>query len=98
MKTYYEAKTTKEICKLLGIPESEAYKIQLRTKIVMAIKRHIEKYKITHAKVAEETGIGRTVITAIVNGNLQKISTDRLLDVAHGLGLQIRLKITNKAA
>ena len=38
-------------------------------------------------------GVGRTVITAIANGNLGHISTDRLIDVAHSLGLRVQLKV-----
>jgi len=93
MRSFFEAKNSKELCKILGLPESEAPKVELRTQLVLAIKKFIEKHKYTHAQVAEKTGIGRTVITAIVNGNLKRISTDRLLDVAHGLGLKVHLKV-----
>ena len=93
MKRFFEAKNPKEICKLLGLPESDAHKVELRTELVIAIKKHIGKHHLTHVEVATKTGIGRTVITAIVNGNLKKISTDRLLDVAHGLGLKVQLRV-----
>ncbi len=46
------------------------------------IRRVIEKKELTHAQAAKVSGMGRTVITAIMNGNLDKISTDRLIDVA----------------
>lgn len=75
MKPYVEAKNSKEICKLLGLPLSEAPKIEIRTQLVVAIKRAIERGKLTHAQAATKTGVGRTVITAIVNGNLESVST-----------------------
>jgi predicted XRE-type DNA-binding protein len=93
MKSYLEAKNSKELCKLMGLPQSEAPKIEMRTQLVVAIKRAIEKQKLTHVQAAEKTGIGRTVITAIVNGNLRRISTDRLIDVAQHLGLRVQLKV-----
>jgi predicted XRE-type DNA-binding protein len=93
MKTFFEAKNSKELCKLLDLPESDAHKIELRTDLVVAIKKFIERNRLTHMQVAEKTGIGRTVITAVVNGNLKRISTDRLLDIAHGLGLRVHLKV-----
>ena len=92
-KEFFEAKNTKQLCKLLGIPESEAAKIEIRRELVFAIKKMVEKHKWTHEKAAEEAGVGRTVITAILNGNLEKISTDRLIDNAHQIGLKVKLKV-----
>lgn len=82
-KEFFEVKNTKKICSILGLPESEAAKIEMRRDLVLAIKRIVEKNKWTHAEAAEEAGVGRTVITAILNGNLEKISTDRLIDIAY---------------
>ena len=36
--------------------------------------------KLTQAQAATKAGVGRTVITAIVNGNLESISKDRQLE------------------
>ena len=93
MKSYFEAKNLKELCKILGLPESESDKVQIRLDLAKAIRRFIEKKELTHAQAAEKTGIGRTVITAIMNGNLNKISTDRLMDVAKALGLRLHLEV-----
>lgn len=93
MKSYLEAKNTKELCKLMGIPLTEAPKIEMRIQLVVAIKKSIERSKLTHAQAATKAGVGRTVITAIMNGNLESISTDRLIDVAQSLGLKLQLKV-----
>ncbi len=92
-KEFFEAKNTKQLCKILGIPESEAAKIEMRRNLVVAIKQTTEKNGWTHAEVAAESGVGRTVITAILNGNLEKISTDRLIDIAHKIGLKVKLQV-----
>jgi predicted XRE-type DNA-binding protein len=93
MKSYSEAKNAKELCKLMGLPQSQAHKIEMRTRLVVAIKHAIEKQHLTHAQAAEKADVGRTVITAIVNGNLHRISTDRLIDVAQNLDLKVQLKV-----
>lgn len=93
MKSYFEAKNLEELCALMGLPKSEAPKLQIRLDLAKAIRKAIEKGALTHAQASAQVGIGRTVITAIMNGNLDKISTDRLIDVAQGLGLRIHLKI-----
>ena len=93
MKSYFEAKNLAELCKIMGLPESEAPKLQIRLDLAKAIRRIIEKKELTHEQASEKSGVGRTVITAIMNGNLDKISTDRLLDVAQSLGLKLQLKV-----
>ena len=93
MKSYFEAKNLQELCTLMGLPESEAPKLRIRLDLAKGIRRAIEKKSFTHAEAAQETGIGRTVITAIMNGNLNKISTDRLIDIAQALGLRLHLKV-----
>ena len=93
MKSYFEAKNLAELCRLMGLPESEAPKLQIRLDLAKAIRRTIEKKDLTHIKASEKTGMGRTVITAIMNGNLDKISTDRLIDIAQALGLKLHLKV-----
>lgn len=92
-KEFFEIKDTKQLCKLLDLPPSEAAKIEMRRNLVVAIKRTIEENKYTHQEAANEAGVGRTVITSIVNGNLEKISTDRLIDTAQGLGLKVKLQV-----
>jgi predicted XRE-type DNA-binding protein len=42
--------------------------------------------RLTHEQAAEIAEVGRTIITAIVNGNIGKISTDQLIEVADRLG------------
>ena len=92
-KEFFEAKSTKQLCKILGVSESEAAKIEMRRNLVVSIKRTVEKNGWTHAEAAEEAEVGRTVMTAILNGNLEKISTDRLIDIAHRIGLKLMLKV-----
>ena len=38
-KDFFEAKSPKQLCKLLGIPETETCKIELRRNFVIAIKK-----------------------------------------------------------
>ena len=93
MKSYFEAKNLTELCNLMGLPESEAPRLQIRLDLAKAIRRTVEKKSFTHVQASAKTGIGRTVITAIMNGHLDKISTDRLIDIAQALGLKLHLKV-----
>jgi len=93
MTSYFEAKNIEELCSLMGLPESEAPKIKIRLGLAKAIRRAVEKKELTHVEASEKANIGRTVMTAIMNGNLDKISTDRLIDIAQALGLRLQLRV-----
>ena len=93
MNSSVDAKSLEDLCSLLGLPETEVPKLRLRLEIVNGIRSAMIKQNLTHQEAAEKCGIGRTVITAVVNGNLNKISTDRLIDIAQGLGLSLLLKV-----
>lgn len=93
MKNYTEVKTMKELAKALKLPKGEAAKIEMRTDLTVAIKKAVEKKRLTHAEAAKRAGVGRTVITAILNGNTTHISTDRLIDIAQNLGLTVTLRV-----
>ncbi|MEI8347703.1 MAG: XRE family transcriptional regulator [Pseudomonadota bacterium] len=92
-KKYVETKSVQDMAKLFHLSDREKTKIEIRIALAVAITKCIEKKGLTHLQASKMTGIGRTVITAIVNGNLAKISTDRLIDVAEGLGLHVHLKV-----
>lgn len=93
MKNYTETKNMQDLTKALKLPKGEAAKIEMRTDLTIAIRRAVEKKQLTHVKAAKQAGVGRTVVTAILNGNTTHISTDRLIDIAQNLGLSVTLKI-----
>ena len=93
MKNYTEVKNIKELAKTLKLPKSEAAKIEMRTSLVIAVRRAVMKKHLTHAEAAKIANVGRTVITAILNGNTTHVSTDRLIDIAQNLGLTVTLKV-----
>jgi hypothetical protein len=93
MKKFVEAKNAKELCKILGLPDTQAPKVEMRVDLALSIKAVMSKRKYTHAIAAKKANVGRTVITAITNGDLRRISTDRLIDIAQNLGLTVTLKV-----
>ena len=93
MKQTNEYRSVTALAKALHIPEGEARRIDIRTDLVVAIQKAINKKKLTHAESAKVTGVGRTVITALMNGNSRHVSTDRLIYIADQLGLRVSLKV-----
>jgi len=78
-KPYIEIKDVRQLCKVLGLPKSQAARVEVRRDLVLAIYHKIMTKKLTHLQAAKLAGVGRTVITAVVNANIGKISTDKLI-------------------
>ena len=86
-------KSIEELGRAWKMPESEIVRIEIFTSLVVAIQKRIKKLGLTHAEAAKKTGIGRTVITAVMNGNVLHMTIDRLITIANGIGLKVTLKV-----
>lgn len=73
---------------------SDEMRNALRIKLCFAIKNTIEEKSLSHAEAALMAKTPRTSITAIVNGNLDRVSMDRLVNIAQRLGLRLSLRIS----
>jgi len=93
MKHSNEYRSVTALAKALNLPEGEARRVDIRTDLVVAIQKAVTKKGLTHVASAKLTGVGRTVITALMNGNSKHISTDRLIHIAEQLGLRVSLKV-----
>jgi len=51
----------------------------------------------THAQLAQLAGASRPRVTAILNGNLDGVSTDLLLRILAALGVRVRLRFHRAA-
>jgi len=67
---YFEAKNIEELCAFLGLPKSQAPKVEMRRDLVIAIRKMLEERQLTHAAASKITGASRTMITTIANGNV----------------------------
>lgn len=70
----------------------------LRLRLSLAIKKAIDERDLTHADAALMARTPRTSITAIANGNLERVSMDRLVTIAYQLGVGIGLRLRTSSA
>ncbi len=78
-----------ELAKALGMSSADGYRWELRSQLVSKIIEVVEKQGLTHATVAKKAKTSRTRITAILNRNLDDVSTDLLLRVLESLGYRV---------
>lgn len=91
------AKTAIELSEILGLSTSDAIEAELKSSLMLKIRKEVEKQELTHKEVAELSGVGRTVITGIMNCSIQRITIDRLVRVLSSLGVRPELKYKKTA-
>jgi len=86
-------RTAAELAEALGLCADDALQIELRAELADRIARIVAASGLTHRQVAELAKTSRTRLTAILNRNLQGVSTDLLLRIVAALGYRPRLSI-----
>lgn len=90
---YITTRTAGELAKALGLTAHDAMQFELRSQLVDRIERIVSTSGQTHSEVARAARTSRTRLTAILNRNLQGVSTDLLLRILFSLGYRARLTI-----
>ena len=89
------AKTPEAIAQALGLTVAEAREWQVQYALLKRLQQIIRKEGLTHAEVARLGATSRTRVTAILNGNLDSVSTDLLIRVLAGLGYRVRVSVSH---
>jgi len=92
------AKTPKELAEALALPAAEAREWQVQHDLATRLKEIARKQKYTHAQIAARAGTSRTRVTAILNGDLEHVSTDLLIRILACLGYSVRVSVIKSAA
>ena len=89
--------TAQELTKALELTSVEGAEMVFRAELNSKIIKIVKKKKITHAQLAVLIGSSRTRMTALLNKNIEDVSTDLMLRILSALGYTPRLKITKSA-
>jgi predicted XRE-type DNA-binding protein len=92
------AKTPKELAEALALPAADAKEWQVQHELAIRLREIARKNNYTHAQVAARSGTSRTRVTAILNGDLEHVSTDLLIRILASLGYRVRVSVVKSAA
>ena len=79
----------------LGLPNAE--EDLLKAHLVHAITTEIRRRKLTQQRAANLAGISQPELSRLVNGRWEGFSTDRLLNVARNLGVDVEITLSPSA-
>ncbi|MEP7366480.1 MAG: XRE family transcriptional regulator [Acidobacteriota bacterium] len=88
------AKTPAALARTLGLSAAEAHEWQVQHALLKRLRQIVRAESITHAEVAARSGSSRTRVTAILNGNLDNVSSDLLIRLLSGLGYQVKVSVS----
>jgi predicted XRE-type DNA-binding protein len=85
--------TPEELAAAMGLSAAEAKEWQLQHALLKRLKEVVVRHRITHAEVAKRAGTSRTRVTAILNGDLDHVSSDLLVRILGGLGYRVKVSV-----
>ena len=88
------ARTPEALAKALGLSAADAKEWQVQYDLLKRLKKIVRKEKITHADLARRAGTSRTRVTAILNDNLEHVSSDLLIRILGSLGYRVRISVS----
>jgi len=87
------ARTPEELAGALGLSGIEAKEWQVQHTLLKRLKEIVRQQKITHAELAKRAGTSRTRVTAILNDDLQHVSSDLLIRILASLGYRVKVSV-----
>ena len=87
------ATTPEELAGALGLPAVAAKEWQVQHVLLKRLKAIVRRQEITHAEIARRAGTSRTRVTAILNDDLEHVSSDLLIRILASLGYRVRVSV-----
>ncbi|MGA2269693.1 MAG: XRE family transcriptional regulator [Bryobacteraceae bacterium] len=87
------ARTPEELAVALGLSGVAAKEWQVQHILLRRLKDIAGRQRYTHAEIARRASTSRTRVTAILNGDLQHVSSDLLIRILASLGYRVKVSV-----
>jgi predicted XRE-type DNA-binding protein len=87
------AGTPEELASNLGLSNVDAKGWQVQHLLLKRLKEIAGREKLTHAEIAKRAGTSRTRVTAILNDDLEHVSSDLLIRIIASLGYRVKVSV-----
>ena len=99
MRTIYDATTTagsRNVFSDLGFTPAEARNLRMRSQLMTALRKFIEKEALTQAAAAKRFQVTQPRISDLMRGKISRFSLDTLVNMLIGAGMDVELRIRTK--
>ena len=87
------ARSPEELAKAIGLTAADSKEWQVQYALLKRLQQVVREEGWTHGEVARRAGSSRTRVTAILNGNLDKVSSDLLIRLLAVLGYRVKVSV-----
>jgi predicted XRE-type DNA-binding protein len=87
------AKTPEELANSLGLSSAVAKEWQVQRALLKRLKKIVKGENITHAEIARRAATSRSRVTAILNDDLEHVSSDLLIRILASLGYRVKVSV-----
>ena len=77
----------------LGFPPAEARNLRLRSQLMTALRKFIEKEGLTQADAAKRLKVSQPRISDLIRGRISRFSLDTLVNMLADAGLKVDFRI-----
>jgi predicted XRE-type DNA-binding protein len=91
------AKTPEDLARIMGLSPAVAKEWQVQHTLLKRLKEIVQREKMTHAQIAARANTSRTRVTAILNDDLDHVSTDLLIRILASLGYRVKVSVIRAA-
>ena len=80
----------------LGFSSAEARNLQMRSQLMTALRKFVEKERLTQAEAARRLKVTQPRVSDLMRGKISRFSIDTLVTMSSDAGLDVDLRITAK--
>ena len=91
------ARNSPELANVLGLSEADRVAVEFQLELAEQIALEVRRAGMTHVRLARLAGTSRPRLTALLNGNLEGVSTDLLLRILAALGVRVQIRFRRAA-
>lgn len=92
-----ENRVSMDVYQDLGFSKEESEQIRLRSSMMNAILRELDRRQLTQRDAAALLGVSQPRVSQLTRGKLHVFSLDMLIRFASALGLQVELRVRKVA-
>ncbi len=82
----------------LGFAPQEAENLRVRSELMIALSKLIEKRKLTQNEAAELLGVTQPRISDLMRGKIDRFSADSLIEMLGRAGMRVRFTTTRRGS
>ena len=86
-----------QLAQHVGISKSRGLEAILKAQLIGAVLQEVNQQHLTHAELAQRSGLPRSAVTGILSGSLQKVTLDRVLRLVEAVGLEAEIRVRRAA-